>query len=110
VLGLGALIAAGARNLAAALVVTLAIKLVVELAVLGHLKDHSHGELKRSALLLITHLRRPFVVRLALAALGVALVPVAPIAALVALVGGELLERVLYFSAAAAPRMPGRFA
>jgi formate dehydrogenase iron-sulfur subunit len=110
VLGLGALIAAGARNLVAALAVTLAIKLVVELAVLGHLKDHSHGELKRSALLLITHLRRPFVVRLALAALGVALAPVAPIAALVALVGGELLERVLYFSAAAAPRMPGRFA
>ena len=119
VLGTGALLVAGARELAGALAVILALKLVTELAVLGHLKDHTHGELKRSALLLITHLRRPFALRLALAVLGVALAAVAAsaaapapwaIAALGALTGGELLERVLYFAAASAPRMPGRFA
>ncbi len=127
VLGLGALVVAaslqggadGAGDLVRALAVALGIKLVAELAVLGHLKDHTHGELKRSALLLITHLRRPFVVRVALAALGVALAALAAsspapvpwaVGALVTLTGGELLERVLYFAAAAAPRMPGRFA
>jgi hypothetical protein len=70
-------------------------------------------------LLLITHLRRPFVLRLGLAVLGVALAVIATsadvplpwaIAALTVLTGGELLERVLYFAASSAPRMPGRFA
>jgi formate dehydrogenase iron-sulfur subunit len=127
VLGLAALVVAarvqgvatGTVGLVRALSIVLALKLATELAVLGHLNDHSHGELKRSALLLISHLRRPFVVRIALAVLGVALVARSvgadtptpwAIAALVVLTGGELLERVLYFSAAAAPRMPGRFA
>jgi formate dehydrogenase iron-sulfur subunit len=119
VLGLAALIAVGVGGLVQALAIALAIKLITELAVLGHLSDHAHGELKRSALLLITHLRRPFVVRLALAVFGVALAAVAPqttaptvwsAVALAVLTGGELLERFLYFTAAAAPRMPGRFA
>jgi DMSO reductase anchor subunit len=127
VLGLAALVVAscvqgvatGVAGLVRALSIVLAIKLATELAVLGHLNDHSHGELKRSALLLISHLRRPFVLRIALAVLGVAFAAATvgattptpwAIAALVTLVGGELLERTLYFTAAAAPRMPGRFA
>ncbi len=128
VLGLAALVvAACARGAGAsvdglvrALAVALAIKLVAEHAVLANLGDRRHGELKRSALLLVTHLRRQLVVRLALAVLGVALAGFAvtaaaapapwAAAALVTLVAGELVERVLYFAAASAPRMPGTFA
>jgi Fe-S-cluster-containing dehydrogenase component/DMSO reductase anchor subunit len=111
VLGLAALLAVGVNGLVRPLGLALAAKLAVELAPLGHLGDRAHGELKRSALLLVTHLRRSFVVRIALAVLGFALAALgAPVVGLAVLVGGELLERVLYFSAAAAPRMPGRFA
>ncbi len=127
VLGLAALIAvACARGsgdtvatLVRALALVLAAKLVAELAVLAHLGDHRQGELKRSALLLITHLRRLLAVRIGLAVLGVALAAIAVVAtasapwaaaALIALIAGELAERALYFAAASAPRMPGTFA
>ncbi len=102
------------------LAVAVALKLVTELAVLGRARDHAHTELRRTALLLRSHLRRRLTVRVVLAIAGVllALAATAPtaaplpwsVAALVALTAGELLERNLYFAAAAAPRMPGAFA
>ena len=107
--------------LARALAIVLGLKLLAELAVLAHLRDRRHGELKRTALLLHGPLRRRLVIRIALAATGAAFAAIAgavagtaaiawAAAALVVLVGAELLERNLYFAAAAGPRMPGSFA
>jgi DMSO reductase anchor subunit len=98
----------------------LALSLAAELAVLGRIRDHAHTELRRTAVLLRSHLRRRLTARvvLAVAGVGFAAAATAPdaaplpwaLAALTALIAGELLERNLYFAAAAAPRMPGAFA
>jgi Fe-S-cluster-containing dehydrogenase component/DMSO reductase anchor subunit len=120
-LHLAAAIATGASTdgVVGALALVLAAKLAAELAVLAHLRDHQHGDLWRTALLLVTRLRGLLAARLALAVAGVALAAIATVmitpapwaaVALAALVAGELAERTLYFTAAAAPRMPGTFA
>jgi Fe-S-cluster-containing dehydrogenase component/DMSO reductase anchor subunit len=115
----------GARALADGLALAVGIfaaaKLGGELGVLAHLRDHRHGELKRSALLLVTQLRRPLGLRVALALGGGVVAPLAAYhtagparvvwaaIALAALLAGELLERRFFFAAASAPRMPGVF-
>lgn len=98
------------------------IKLLGELSVLGHLKDKQQGDMKRSALLLSGPLRRALEARGLLLVLGGMLLPfvlyvLGPIPsgaglflaslALVFCVSGELLERMLFFQAVSAPRMPG---
>ena len=126
VLGLAAVLvvaaATGATDLAdalaAALIAAVAIKLAIDLAVLVHLRDRVHGELKRTAILLTTQLRGVLFARVTTATLGAVLALVAVVDglaavpagfALAALVAGELLERTLFFVAASAPRMPGTF-
>jgi formate dehydrogenase iron-sulfur subunit len=96
-------------------VVASAIKLVGELLVLFHLRDRRHTELKRSAILLTRDLRHWMFARgVALGIGGIVLATAnayqpslgLAIASLVLLLIGELLERTLFFAAAATPGMP----
>jgi hypothetical protein len=100
-------------------------KVLGELVVLGHLRDKRQGDLKRSALLLVSHLFPVFQRRLACVVLGAVVAPLLcaatlesgssgwallwAVCSLVLLTLGELLERFTFFSAMSAPRMPGTF-
>jgi Fe-S-cluster-containing dehydrogenase component/DMSO reductase anchor subunit len=104
-------LAADVRRVLAVVVV---VQIVAELSVLVHLRDKRHGDLKRTALLLVSHLRFSLGARVVLALAGGLLAPagggsVGAVVALVMLVGAELIERRLFFAAASAPRMPGVF-
>ena len=109
-----------ARSLAAVLAVVTVVALLTQVAVLRHLWDGRDSDLRRTATLLTGELRRPFTARLGACVAGGVLAPVivlaipagvagAVIAAvgLVVLVGAELCERWLFFTAVAGPRMPG---
>jgi DMSO reductase anchor subunit len=101
-------------------------KLLGEATVLLHLYDRKLGELKRTALLLRGQLAKQFVVRLAAGALGGILLPLLLLGSMAQLSGvgqlgflaasfsavllGELLERMLFFKALSAPKMPGAVA
>jgi formate dehydrogenase iron-sulfur subunit len=101
-------------------------KLLGELTVLLHLYDRKLGELKRTALLLRGQLAKHFVARLVTGGLGGILLPLLLLgsmaqlssvgqlgflaASFVALLLGELLERMLFFKALSAPKMPGAVA
>jgi DMSO reductase anchor subunit len=99
-------------------------KLAWELGGLLHLRARQLGELKRSAVLLVTDLRLPWLARLGLGGFGAILAPLmvvtlehsgstglwpASLASLgaVAVLAGELLERMLFFRAVSGPSMPG---
>jgi DMSO reductase anchor subunit len=101
-----------------------AAKLIFELALLRHLADRRTTSLKRSALLMIGPLSNVALARLAAGVLGGVIMPLmllssqndgfarsSPLILVVMLLAacliGELLERYLFFAAAAAPRMPG---
>jgi formate dehydrogenase iron-sulfur subunit len=100
-------------------------KVLGELMVLGRLRDKRQGDLKRSALLLVSHLGTVLRLRVACAVLGAVAAPLACRAALDAgsapwalafalcslllLTLGELLERFTFFAALSSPRMPGGF-
>jgi Fe-S-cluster-containing dehydrogenase component/DMSO reductase anchor subunit len=121
-----AFVATGAyRWLAAILMIAASLKLAAEGAVFRHLWDRHHSVGKRLALLMKGELRRVAVARflcgvaggLVLPAFGLALVsdggaPVvaAAIAAALAALAGEILERYLFFAAAPASKMPGGIA
>jgi len=97
------------------------LKLATDAAILFHLRARGLGELKRTASLLVGELRGPARSRAALGAFGAAvafLLPSQPalgttalliwlLVALGSLVGGEILERTLFFRALSAPKMPG---
>jgi formate dehydrogenase iron-sulfur subunit len=117
-----------ARLLSLTLAAAGAAKLVWELGILAHLRDKQLTELKRTALILTGELRPFFLYRLAL---GVAFGILCPLltarawnaaailhrpsvvaGGIVGLLGlclAELLERVLFFRAVNAPRMPGHW-
>jgi Fe-S-cluster-containing dehydrogenase component/DMSO reductase anchor subunit len=109
-----------------ALIVTTMVKLVWEAAIFLHLLSSRMTPLRRSALLLTQDLAKAAVARFALGLLGGVLLPMVGMNALPALsierlpqfiattvllfatcLAGELLERYLFFTACAAPRMPG---
>lgn len=75
--------------------------------------DKGFGPRKKSALLLVKPLRRWTVARFAFGLGGIvlfltpALTPAMALAGFVLLLAGEILERVLYFKAVVAPKMPG---
>lgn len=106
-------------SLAAATGLVLTGKVLAEAGILTHLTDKQQGPLKRTALLIIGELRRVALGRVALGALGAAVLLLAARgprsgAAMAAAVLGlglltvaELLERSLFFTALSAPRMPG---
>jgi Fe-S-cluster-containing dehydrogenase component/DMSO reductase anchor subunit len=113
------------KSLLLAVSVLALAKLLGELVVLGRLRDKRQGDLKRSALLLVSHLAYIQRRRLACAVLGALVAPLAcraaldagnapwalgwALLALLALTTGELLERFTFFAAMSAPRMPGTF-
>jgi DMSO reductase anchor subunit len=97
------------------------VKLVFDAEILLHLKDRGLGELRRTALLLVGELRPYACARLvfgAAAALLLVTVARAPgvaletqlglaVTAWALLLAGEICERMLFFSAQSAPKMPG---
>jgi formate dehydrogenase iron-sulfur subunit len=119
-----AAIGPSAKRIALALALLGGTKLLWEVGALLHLRAKSLGELKRTAILLAGELRGAFLLRLALGAAGGVIFPLV-IAALVGsspvslgtavvaalgfscLVGGELVERSLFFRSVSVPTMPG---
>lgn len=106
------------------LVVAVAAKLLFELSVLRHLRSVHSTPLRRTAQLHVGQLAHVMLARLAMGLVGGVLLPqlirltplldelgalrwLAIAVMVVSLVGGEILERYLFFSAAVAPRMPG---
>jgi Fe-S-cluster-containing dehydrogenase component/DMSO reductase anchor subunit len=106
----------GRRGLAPALLVVVVVKLAWEGTVLRHLRHGADDDLGKTAQLLVGPLASAVRWRVAAAVIGGIVAPSvvalgAPVAvAIVALplvVIGELVERRLFFTAAAPPRMPG---
>ena len=97
------------------------LKLALDAEIFVHLKDRGLGELRRTALLLVGELKGYALARLGFGAVAIVLMlfvaatpgiePEAQLAcslvAWVLLLGGEISERVLFFSAQSAPKMPG---
>jgi formate dehydrogenase iron-sulfur subunit len=115
-----------ARDQVSTLMLPLAIvstlKLLTDAQIFVHLRERGLGELRRTALLMVGELRQPTALRFGLGALGtvlaLALSSGAPTIGTVGmlvfvltvwgtLLAGELLERVLFFRAVSAPKMPG---
>ena len=98
-------------------------KLLGEATVLFHLYDRKLGELKRTALLLRGQLVKGLLARFAVGVLGGVLAPLMLVGSIDqlsdtaklsflsvsfgAVLAGELLERMLFFKALSAPKMPG---
>jgi DMSO reductase anchor subunit len=99
------------------------VKLLGEATVLLHLYDRKLGELKRTAMLLRGQLAKELVARLGAGAIGGVLLPLLLLssmhqltstghlvflsASFALLLLGEMLERMLFFRALSAPKMPG---
>jgi formate dehydrogenase iron-sulfur subunit len=111
------------RTLCWLLIALTCTKLVGEATVLLHLYDRKLGELKRTAMLLRGQLAKEFVARLTAGALGGILLPLLLLGSMTQLgstghlvflgfsfgllLAAELLERMLFFRALSAPKMPG---
>ncbi|HEX4149078.1 MAG TPA: DmsC/YnfH family molybdoenzyme membrane anchor subunit, partial [Pirellulales bacterium] len=109
------------------LIAIAALKLLWEAAIFRHLADRRMSPLKRSALLMVRDLSNTTIARFAAGVLGGLLMPALLLGSFASLSGGhgllqfvvsvgmlfvgclagELLERCLFFTACAAPRMPG---
>jgi DMSO reductase anchor subunit len=110
-----------AGSLSGPLVATAALKLALDAEIFMHLRARGLGELKRTALLLVGELRKVTAARFGLGLLAVLFVAIlgrssslTPHAGLglafgawVLFVAGEGLERMLFFRALSAPKMPG---
>jgi hypothetical protein len=111
------------RSLLGTLLLLSALKLLFEASFFGHLLDKQQGDLKRTALLMMGELRQLTTFRFIAGALGGIASPGAlllskaqagtagavsfSLLSLLLLLLGELLERLLFFMAVSAPRMPG---
>jgi formate dehydrogenase iron-sulfur subunit len=111
------------KQICSVLALTTLAKLAFELTVLRHLNDRRQTELRRTATLLSTVLVTTLRARVAFAIFGGAIFPLLSMGAVssgnfssafvmggagtLALIAGELLERLTFFSACSAPRMPG---
>jgi DMSO reductase anchor subunit len=125
-LGTGAHVQGTLRVLSWLLIALSGFKLLGEATVLLHLYDRKLGELKRTAMLLRGQLVKQFAARLAAGAVGGMLLPVLLVGSMrqlsesgqlvflmlsfFTLLLGELLERMLFFKALSAPKMPGAVA
>lgn len=124
--GTGDSVSSTLRVLSWLLIAASGFKLLGEATVLLHLYDRKLGELKRTAMLLRGQLAKSFAARLAAGAVGGMLLPLLLIGSMpqlsgaarlgflgvsfALLLGGELLERMLFFKALSAPKMPGAVA
>jgi hypothetical protein len=107
-------------------IIATTLKLLYDISLLRHLATSRNSSLKRSALLVVGPLKGFSIGRLVLAVVGGIVIPAAYAAIPVhdpiqftttsmvfvglmwaACLGGELLERYLFFSAVSNPRMPG---
>lgn len=111
------------RTLLIALVGIASLKLIFEASMFRHLWDKQQGDLKRTALLMKRDLKEFTSWRFILGAMGGIVLPgallltdasagatstlVTAALGLMLCIGGEFLERILYFMAVSAPRMPG---
>ncbi len=100
-----------------------AAKMAYEASMFFHLLDKQQGDMKRTALLMKTELSDLTTLRFVAGVLGGIVLPlllllvgpahdsigtlIATLAALALSTSGELLERILFFAAVSAPRMPG---
>jgi formate dehydrogenase iron-sulfur subunit len=129
VLGLAATLLSFSRNdlawqrgplLCRAIIVAVTFKLLFDAAIFLHVASRRLTSLKRSARLMLGPLSNITLARFACGLLGGVAMPwlllnitsaqwqaVATATLFVACLGGELLERYLFFAACAAPRMPG---
>lgn len=115
VLGLAVALVAtnGSRGVALGLVGATAIKLLIDVSVMSHLRDPRLTMLKRTAVLLRSLLAHEAIARVVLGFVGGIVMPLTlggragAIAALVTVLGGELVERYLFFAAVVRPKMPG---
>ncbi len=121
--GLSTEVSGTLRGLALLLMLVTAIKLGGEATILLHGYDRKLGELKRTALLLQGALVKEFGARLVVGAVGGLLLPLllrasmselSPVGVVVflaasftLLLASEFLERMLFFKALSAPKMPG---
>ncbi len=110
-----------ARSLVEPLVLVALVKVLVDAEIFLHLKDRGLGELRRTALLLVGELRPIVLLRALLTLAGVGALVIwrnSPatstssdfswaVLAWGLLLGGEICERLLFFSAQSAPKMPG---
>ncbi len=114
-----------ARPLAGILPLVMAGKLVLEASIFLHHRDQDISELRRTAILLSRDMRRWSIIRFGLGGIGGVVFPLllltvssgeAPenetavglsVIIILAVLGGELIERVQFFLASSAPRMPG---
>ncbi len=115
----GAAVLLPAPALFATVIAATLLKLVVEISVLRHGTDRALTPLKKTALLITNGFQEVTMIRLACAMLGGVCMPLlllmnlsskpALFAALgfTLLLAGELMERFLYFTTVAAPKMPG---
>jgi formate dehydrogenase iron-sulfur subunit len=125
-LGNGNAVQGTVRTLCWLLIALAGFKLLGEVTVLLHLYDRKLGELKRTAMLLSGQLAKQFASRLVTGALGGVLLPLLLLgsmeqlsavgqlvfltASFCTLLAGEVLERMLFFKALSAPKMPGAVA
>jgi formate dehydrogenase iron-sulfur subunit len=125
-LGNGSAVQGTVRALCWLLIALTGFKLLGEVTVLLHLYDRKLGELKRTAMLLSGQLAKQFASRLVTGALGGVLLPLLLLgsmeqltavgqlvfltASFATLLAGEVLERMLFFKALSAPKMPGAVA
>jgi DMSO reductase anchor subunit len=116
-------VSAGSRPAALALAAAMWARLASDVLVLSHLRDPRLTPLRRSAVLLCGPLVRGSVVRLVLGLVGGLALPMLLVAlgeavptvlrvevagvAFLAVLGGELAERALFFMAVVRPKMPG---
>lgn len=111
------------RSGALALAFLTLFKLAGDAAIFLHLRDRQYGDLKRTAMLLWGELSNVISARFFLGGLGGVVIPltfltdlapsngglafVSALLSLLCLLAGEMLERMTFFTALSAPRMPG---
>lgn len=111
------------RTGAFALALLTLVKLSIEASIFFHLRDRQQGDLKRTAILLWGELGNQTSARFLLGVLGGIVLPMTllttlasdsqvlalltPCLSLACLLVGEILERMTFFTALSAPRMPG---
>lgn len=114
------------RWLLQAVIVAASCKLLFEATLFGHLTDRKHTPMRRSASFYLHELRRAAIIRFACGAIGGVVAPALllitsgnssvlslsiqtalAIGSVAFLFAGEIAERYLFFTAVAAPKMPG---
>lgn len=120
-LALAFAVSGGTRAVGLGLMAASVAKMATDALILGHLRDPRLTMLRRTAVLLLGPLARASLLRLALGVAGGIVLPAitlgirgeptlrgaVAVGALLVVLGGELAERYLFFTAVVRPKMPG---